>query len=222
MINYDYFSFKCNLLLDQLLKDPSREVKLGISKSLDSIFIKSNGALISSIKTIIGTLLDNEYWRIRLEVYRVLGNIAKFYGQEVFTSNISRLFFKFFREPVHIVREEAVKQLEILCNLFGRTFGTNDIIPILKDVFNSAEEAKMSYSIRKTALNCLVMLIPIINFNQIHLFVIPKILACLKDPVVNLRIYTIRIVMKYMEHLDRNMKDIIKVYLILNLEALIH
>jgi serine/threonine-protein phosphatase 2A regulatory subunit A len=75
-VGYTAFNSKLSGLLDTLMKDDNAEVRLGVAKSLFDIFVSSEGNLLSSITTILGSLQKDTQYRIRETVYEILGKLG--------------------------------------------------------------------------------------------------------------------------------------------------
>lgn len=75
-VGYTLFNNKLSGTLDTLMKDENAEVRLGVVRSLLEIFIASEGVLLGSIGTILGTLQKDTQYKIRETVYETLAKIA--------------------------------------------------------------------------------------------------------------------------------------------------
>lgn len=78
-IGYNVFNQKLSSTLDSLMKDENAEVRLGVTKSLLDIFQASEGTLIGSIGTILGTMLKDNQYKIRETVYETLAKLGSTY-----------------------------------------------------------------------------------------------------------------------------------------------
>ena len=73
------------------MKDENAEVRLGVAKSMYEIFASSDGSLLSSTNSFLGTMQKDAQYRIRECVYDTLAKLGIKYGLEVFKNNISLL-----------------------------------------------------------------------------------------------------------------------------------
>ena len=92
IIGYQAFNSNLGSMIDNLIKDENAEVRLGITKSMYDIFVSSDGSLLSSINTYLGTLQKDKKYSIRECAYATLAKLGIKYGIEVFKNNIEGLF----------------------------------------------------------------------------------------------------------------------------------
>ena len=201
-----YTSFNANLgtMMDTLMKDENAEVRLGVAKSMYEIFASSDGSLLSSTNSFLGTMQKDAQYRIRECVYDTLAKLGIKYGLEVFKNNIEGLFFNYLTDNVASVREIGIKSLSSLIKQFGTTWVTSSLIPKLQSHLSGQ---KISYLNRMCMLHSVCVCAEYLDAKQNAEFIVPLLSKGLKDKIPNVRFYTIRLIEKIFKNLDTTSKS---------------
>ena len=201
-----YTSFNANLgtMMDTLMKDENAEVRLGVAKSMYEIFASSDGSLLSSTNSFLGTMQKDAQYRIRECVYDTLAKLGIKYGLEVFKNNIEGLFFNYLTDNVASVREIGIKSLSSLIKQFGTTWVTSSLIPKLQSHLSGQ---KISYLNRMCMLHSVCVCAEYLDAKQNAEFVVPILNKGLKDKIPNVKFYTIKLIEKLYKNLDSSSKS---------------
>ena len=201
-----YTSFNANLgtMMDTLMKDENAEVRLGVAKSMYEIFASSDGSLLSSTNSFLGTMQKDAQYRIRECVYDTLAKLGIKYGLEVFKNNIEGLFFNYLTDNVASVREIGIKSLSSLIKQFGTTWVTSSLIPKLQSHLSGQ---KISYLNRMCMLHSVCVCAEYLDAKQNAEFIVPLLSKGLKDKIPNVRFYTIKLIEKIIKNLDTTSKS---------------
>jgi serine/threonine-protein phosphatase 2A regulatory subunit A len=201
-----YTSFNANLgtMMDTLMKDENAEVRLGVAKSMYEIFASSDGSLLSSTNSFLGTMQKDAQYRIRECVYDTLAKLGIKYGLEVFKNNIEGLFFNYLTDNVASVREIGIKSLSSLIKQFGTTWVTSSLIPKLQSHLSGQ---KISYLNRMCMLHSVCVCAEYLDAKQNAEFIVPLLSKGLKDKIPNVRFYTIKLIEKIFKNLDTTSKS---------------
>ena len=201
-----YTSFNANLgtMMDTLMKDENAEVRLGVAKSMYEIFASSDGSLLSSTNSFLGTMQKDAQYRIRECVYDTLAKLGIKYGLEVFKNNIEGLFFNYLTDNVASVREIGIKSLSALIKQFGTSWITSSLIPKLQSHLSGQ---KISYLNRMCMLHSICVCAEYLDAKQNAEFIVPILSKGLKDKIPNVRFYTIKLIEKIYKNLDTTSKS---------------
>ena len=191
-------------MINNLIKDEYAEVRLGITKSMYDIFVSSDGSLLSSINSFLGTMQKDTQYRIRECVYETLAKLGVKYGLEVFKNNIEGLFFNYLTDNVASVREIGIKSLSSLIQQFGVSWVTTGLIPKLQSHLSTP---KISYLNRMCMIHSVCICAEYLDSKQNADFVVPILNKGLKDKIPNVRFYTIKLIEKIYKNLDSSSKS---------------
>ena len=209
IIGYSTFNSNLGWMIDYLIKDENAEVRLGIAKSMFDIFVSSDGSLLGSINTSLGTLQKDKKYSIRECVYDTLAKLGIKYGLEVFKNNIEGLFFNYLSDNVASVREIGVKSLSGLIKKFGNNWVISCLIPKLQ---KNLSEQKISYLNRMCMIHSVVICAEFLDNNQNDEYIVHIIINGLKDKISNVRFYTIKLIEKVWKFFRKNsQKKIIEI-----------
>lgn len=189
------------------MKDENAEVRLGVTKSVYEIFIASEQSLLSSIPTIMGTFQKDNQYKIRENIIITLAKLGVAYGLEIFKVHLETLFFNYLTDSVSSVRITGVASLEMLCNKFGSTWTTNNLIPKL---MNYLTQPKTSYLQRITVLSSVQICAKSLNPQLVNDHVVSNLLKHLKDKIPNVRFFLIKMLTNLGPYLDTAGKDKVK------------
>ena len=200
-----YTSFNANLgtMMDTLMKDENAEVRLGVAKSMYDIFVSSDGSLLSSVNSFLGTMQKDAQYRIRECVYDTLAKLGIKYGLEVFKNNIEGLYFNYLTDNVASVREIGIKSLSSLIKQFGPNWVTSSLIPKLQSHLSGQ---KISYLNRMCMIHSVCVCAEFLDAKQNTEFIVPILSKGLKDKIPNVRFYTIKLIEKLYKNLDSSSK----------------
>ena len=200
-----YTGFNANLgtMMDTLMKDENADVRLGVAKSMYDIFVSSDGSLLSSINSFLGTMQKDAQYRIRECVYDTLAKLGIKYGLEVFKNNIEGLFFNYLTDNVASVREIGIKSLSSLIKQFGTSWVTSSLIPKLQSHLSGQ---KISYLNRMCMIHSVCVCAEYLDTKQNAEFIVPILTKGLKDKIPNVRFYTIKLIEKIYKNLDSSSK----------------
>ena len=203
IIGYTGFNANLGTMMDTLMKDENAEVRLGVAKSMYDIFVSSDGSLLSSINSFLGTMQKDAQYRIRECVYDTLAKLGIKYGLEVFKNNIEGLFFNYLTDNVASVREIGIKSLSSLIKQFGTSWVTSSLIPKLQSHLSGQ---KISYLNRMCMIHSVCVCAEYLDTKQNSEFIVPILAKGLKDKIPNVRFYTIKLIEKIYKNLDSSSK----------------
>lgn len=203
IIGYNGFNTNLGVMMDSLMKDENAEVRLGIARSMYDIFISSDGALVSSINALLGTMQKDTQYRIRECVYETLAKLGANYGLELFKSNIEGLYFNYITDTVASVRDVAIKTLPILIQKFGVSWVATGLIPKLQSFLATP---KLGYLNRMCIIHSICVCAESLEAKQNADLVVPVLLKGLKDKISNVKFYTIKLIEKLYKNLDSSSK----------------
>ena len=204
IIGYTGFNANLGTMMDTLMKDENAEVRLGVAKSMYDIFVSSEGSLLSSINSFLGTMQKDSQYRIRECVYDTLARLGQKYGLEIFKNNIEGLFFNYLTDTVASVREIGIKSLSSLIPQFGISWVTTGLIPKLQSHLSTP---KISYLNRMCMIHSVVVCAEYLEAKQNADFIVPILNKGLKDKIPNVRFYTIKLIEKINKNLDSSSKS---------------
>ena len=204
IIGYTGFNANLGTMMDTLMKDENADVRLGVAKSMYDIFVSSDGSLLSSINSFLGTMQKDAQYRIRECVYDTLAKLGIKYGLEVFKNNIEGLFFNYLTDNVASVREIGIKSLSSLIKQFGTSWVTSSLIPKLQSHLSGQ---KISYLNRMCMIHSVCVCAEYLDTKQNAEFIVPILTKGLKDKIPNVRFYTIKLIEKIYKNLDSSSKS---------------
>ena len=203
IIGYTGFNANLGTMMDTLMKDENADVRLGVAKSMYDIFVSSDGSLLSSINSFLGTMQKDAQYRIRECVYDTLAKLGIKYGLEVFKNNIEGLFFNYLTDNVASVREVGIKSLSSLIKQFGTSWVTSSLIPKLQSHLSGQ---KISYLNRMCMIHSVCVCAEYLDTKQNAEYILPILTKGLKDKIPNVRFYTIKLIEKIYKNLDSSSK----------------
>jgi serine/threonine-protein phosphatase 2A regulatory subunit A len=203
IIGYTGFNANLGTMMDTLMKDENAEVRLGVAKSMYDIFVSSDGSLLSSVNSFLGTMQKDAQYRIRECVYDTLAKLGIKYGLEVFKNNIEGLYFNYLTDNVASVREIGIKSLSSLIKQFGPNWVTSSLIPKLQSHLSGQ---KISYLNRMCMIHSVCVCAEFLDAKQNTEFIVPILSKGLKDKIPNVRFYTIKLIEKLYKNLDSSSK----------------
>ena len=168
------------------------------------IFVSSEGSLLSSINSFLGTMQKDSQYRIRECVYDTLARLGQKYGLEIFKNNIEGLFFNYLTDTVASVREIGIKSLSSLIPQFGISWVTTGLIPKLQSHLSTP---KISYLNRMCMIHSVVVCAEYLEAKQNADFIVPILNKGLKDKIPNVRFYTIKLIEKIYKNLDSSSRS---------------
>ena len=204
IIGYTGFNANLGTMMDTLMKDENAEVRLGVAKSMYDIFISSDGSLLSSINSFLGTMQKDTQYRIRECVYDTLARLGCNYGLEVFKNNIEGLFFNYLTDNVASVREIGINSLPSLISKFGVSWVTSSLIHKLQSHLSTQ---KISYLNRMCMIHSVCVCAEYLDAKQNADFVVPILNKGLKDKIPNVKFYTIKLIEKIYKNLDSSSRS---------------
>ena len=203
IIGYTGFNANLGTMMDTLMKDENAEVRLGVARSMYDIFVSSDGSLLSSVNSFLGTMQKDAQYRIRECVYDTLAKLGIKYGLEVFKNNIEGLYFNYLTDNVASVREIGIKSLSSLIKQFGPNWVTSSLIPKLQSHLSGQ---KISYLNRMCMIHSVCVCAEFLDAKQNTEFIVPILSKGLKDKIPNVRFYTIKLIEKIYKNLDSSSK----------------
>ena len=204
IIGYTGFNANLGTMMDTLMKDENAEVRLGVAKSMYDIFVSSDGSLLSSVNSFLGTMQKDVQYRIRECVYDTLAKLGIKYGLEVFKNNIEGLYFNYLTDNVASVREIGIKSLSSLIKQFGPNWVTSSLIPKLQSHLSGQ---KISYLNRMCMIHSVCVCAEFLDAKQNTEFIVPILSKGLKDKIPNVRFYTIKLIEKIYKNLDSSSRS---------------
>ncbi|EGR34557.1 protein phosphatase 2 regulatory subunit A, alpha isoform, putative [Ichthyophthirius multifiliis] len=190
-----------------LFDDESKEVRQGANKAA-SKFAECLGP--DSLKTLLPLFkksIEDPKWRVRVEAYEALSNIAKAYhNNEVFMNNLEPLFMSFLKDKISIVRESAANKLPQIIIIY-KEWAIGKLYKQLIDCLNKDN----SYLLRQTGLYCLKILTLNVSSDFVSEKILPFFYKNLNDTVPNIRFIQVKILKEILGKIDnQNIQNEIK------------
>lgn len=113
-----------------MFADENKDVRTGACRAAAK-FVEAVGP--DSINTFIPFFkkaIEDEKWRVRLEAYESLVELAKHYhNPEMFAKHIEPLYMNFLKDRVSSVREGGVEKLGVLINTIKSDWFITRMLP---------------------------------------------------------------------------------------------
>lgn len=185
-----------------------------VSSSYTTSFMNSNpnkySVYIKDFEhiSIIKRFYDDKDSRVRKNILKVISMFGMTYGEEVFEDNFSDLFFNYLTDKSNDVREEGVVLLKNLGLHFENPefmigYGYNKILHTLN-------MNKDKYKIRIICLKSLIVYSNFIQIGDFRKHFLKIVVGFLDDPLVNIRVITLKEVFKISHFFDEPSKVILK------------
>ena len=204
IIGYSSFNTNLGVMMDTLMKDENADVRLGVAKSMYDIFVSSEGSLLTSTNSLLGTMQKDSQYRIRETVYETLAKLGANYGLEVFKSSIESLFFNYLNDNVASVREVGINSLKLLNEKFGSAWIVSTLIPKLQSFLTTP---KISYLNRMCIIHSVCVCSYFLDTKQNNEFILPILVRGLKDKISNVKFYTVKLTKAIYGNLDMGRKE---------------
>ena len=204
IIGYSSFNTNLGVMMDTLMKDENADVRLGVAKSMYDIFVSSEGSLLTSTNSLLGTMQKDSQYRIRETVYETLAKLGANYGLEVFKSSIESLFFNYLNDNVASVREVGINSLKLLNEKFGSAWIVSTLIPKLQSFLTTP---KISYLNRMCIIHSVCVCSYFLDTKQNNEFILPILVRGLKDKISNVKFYTVKLTKAIYCNLDMGGKE---------------
>ncbi len=204
IIGYSSFNTNLGVMMDTLMKDENADVRLGVAKSMYDIFVSSEGSLLPSTNSLLGTMQKDSQYRIRETVYETLAKLGANYGLEVFKSSIESLFFNYLNDNVASVREVGINSLKLLNEKFGSAWIVSTLIPKLQSFLTTP---KISYLNRMCIIHSVCVCSYFLDTKQNNEFILPILVRGLKDKISNVKFYTVKLTKAIYGNLDMGGKE---------------
>ena len=204
IIGYSSFNTNLGVMMDTLMKDENADVRLGVAKSMYDIFVSSEGSLLTSTNSLLGTMQKDSQYRIRETVYETLAKLGANYGLEVFKSSIESLFFNYLNDNVASVREVGINSLKLLNEKFGSAWIVSTLIPKLQSFLTTP---KISYLNRMCIIHSVCVCSYFLDTKQNNEFILPILVRGLKDKISNVKFYTVKLTKAIYGNLDMGGKE---------------
>lgn len=170
-------------LFIQLLKDDNPEVRLNIISKLGPVNTLIGVDLLSkSLLPAIVELSDDKQWRIRKAIIEHIPTLAEQLGINFFDQELSQLCMSWLADDVYSIREAAALNLKKLCDVFGKSWGTKNVVPSVVNLKNHE-----NYLVRITCLHASNILINSIEESVVQSTIVPLIISLASDKVANIR-----------------------------------
>ena len=204
IIGYSSFNTNLGVMMDTLMKDENADVRLGVAKSMYDIFVSSEGSLLTSTNSLLGTMQKDSQYRIRETVYETLAKLGANYGLEVFKSSIESLFFNYLNDNVASVREVGINSLKLLNEKFGSAWIVSSLIPKLQSFLTTP---KISYLNRMCIIHSVCVCSHFLDTKQNNEFILPILVRGLKDKISNVKFYTVKLTKAIYGNFDMGGKE---------------
>ena len=204
IIGYSSFNTNLGVMMDTLMKDENADLRLGVAKSMYDIFVSSEGSLLTSTNSLLGTMQKDSQYRIRETVYETLAKLGANYGLEVFKSSIESLFFNYLNDNVASVREVGINSLKLLNEKFGSAWIVSTLIPKLQSFLTTP---KISYLNRMCIIHSVCVCSYFLDTKQNNEFILPILVRGLKDKISNVKFYTVKLTKAIYGNLDMGGKE---------------
>lgn len=204
IIGYSSFNTNLGVMMDSLMKDENADVRLGVAKSMFDIFVSSEGSLLTSTNSLLGTMQKDAQYRIRECVYETLAKLGANYGLDIFKSSIEVLFFNYLNDNVASVREVGINSLKLLNEKFGSAWIVSSLIPKLQSFLTAP---KISYLNRMCIIHSVCVCSQFLDNKQNNEFILPILLKGLKDKISNVKFYTTKLTKGIFGNFDASGKE---------------
>merc|ERR1712113_549712 len=161
----------------------SPEVRLKLIGTLGELSsIVGIDVLSQSLLPSIKELGKDRQWRVRLAVIDCMPSLAKFLGEEQFTSELSGLFMLWLVDPVFSVRDAAAATFKRLSEILGPKWCETNVVPQLQSLLTHK-----NYLYRISAMLCASTLSEVAGGPLLDKHLVPMAVKMSSDPVPNVR-----------------------------------
>lgn len=113
----------------QMTKDDNIDVRLCLLQTIHSIIeVMTPVQLDTHVIPLYLTVAGDKQWRIRLEIVKLLPDLAKKLNVDLFKDKLMNLFMGFLVDNAFQIREEATKNIVRLGDIFGKQWMEDQII----------------------------------------------------------------------------------------------
>ncbi|CCK72677.1 protein phosphatase 2A structural subunit TPD3 KNAG_0L00540 [Huiozyma naganishii CBS 8797] len=172
-------------ILLNMLKDEFPEVRLNIIANLKVINdVIGVDLLAESLLPAITELANDVNWRVRMAIIDYTPVLAEHLGVDFFNQHLSDLCLSWLWDTVYSIREDAVKNLTKLAQIFGPDWCRDEIISRLLKFDSQLLE---NFIYRFTLLSALTALVPVVSTDAVTEQVLPFVKHLTDDAVPNIR-----------------------------------
>lgn len=197
MLGKEYSYSHLLKLIKDLMNDETPSVRTELFKDLISLTEVFDIELVSSlILPTLHVLSDNKQWRIRAQLATILNEIGEQLGLGYFEEYLQGYLAKILSDSVYTVRMQGIECLKTLSCKYGGLL----IEPLVVTYFNQLK-SDQNYTKRLTCLSIIEAMLPIINSQQVHSFLLAAIKLYVVDSVPNLRIAVTKCIVKVKAYL---------------------
>ena len=171
-------------IIKKLLEGERCESEFCIINEVKTIYlVTSMDFVVGFVFPVLLKLLDNKNWKIRVKAIAQFPHIARDLGLEFFMQHLHSQLIKGFNDLVHAVRQESIRVLAAVTDIFTIAWTQQHILP---DLFERSRNE--SYITRITSVNSLLGIYSKINFNECGEEVLEVIFRLSRDKISNVRI----------------------------------
>lgn len=167
----------------RLIRDENPEVRLKLISSLGELSsVVCVDVLSQSLLPSIKELGNDRQWRVRLAIINSMPSLAKYLGEQQFTTELSGLIATWILDPVFSVRDAAAVNCRSLTELLGADWSQANIVPKL-----NATISHQNYLYRISATLCTGMVAEVSQGQLLEHHLAPMAVQLASDPVPNVR-----------------------------------
>lgn len=98
-----------------MFNDDNKDVRQGVTRACAKFVEAVGPESINNFVPCIKKIIEDEKWRVRLEAYDALVELARhFHNPEFFNTKIEPLYMNFMKDKTSAVRENGVEKLHHL------------------------------------------------------------------------------------------------------------
>lgn len=167
----------------RLIRDENSEVRLKLISSLGELSsVVCIDVLSQSLLPSIKELGTDRQWRVRLAIIQSMPSLAKYLGEQQFTTELSGLLSSWILDPVFSVRDAAATSCRRLTELLGAAWTETNILPRLYTTISH-----QNYLYRISATLCAGHVAEVSQGHLLEKHLAPMAVKLAADPVPNVR-----------------------------------
>jgi len=187
--------------LSRLLEDSDSEVRINASKSSVKFVSVMGPELMTSLTPQLKVLLEDKKWRVREQIYNTLFDLANTYqSQDIFTKHIENLLFGFLKDRAQTIRENSIKRLPSLLQIYKHDWLMNSCLPRFNEILNKQN----GYAFRISGLYSLQSIAQSLSTEIVTDKILPILMKNSKDDVPNVKLVAVRIIKSLLLKFESN------------------
>lgn len=168
-----------------MMKDDNSIVKITVLQGL----VKMARALGSKVfdQPMIDTfknLIKESSWRVRMNVFELLGEIGQILGRQDFSETLEDIFLSFFSDKAAAIREKGIEKSVHLAEEFGSEWVSEKLLP---KAFENYHNGEQGYLYRMGSIVMFEKVIKFMTESDLKTKFVPILLKASQDSVPNVR-----------------------------------